>query len=107
MENEVLVVNEEVLKKYEELQKELGRVKKELDTLSSSIKKELQTKFNTTTKISGYNFIVKGGYWTCEFDMERFKEENPELFIKYQKAKQVPISYSFVKATREKKNGED
>lgn len=99
-----LVIKQEYLDKLKELKSQNDKVSKELKALSSAITKELQTRFNDTTKISGYNFTVKGGYYGVEFDLEKFKEEQFATYLMYLKPKANDYSYSLVSATRERKN---
>jgi hypothetical protein len=103
-ENGTLVLKQEVIDKLEELKKIKESAEKELKALSSSIQNELKEKYTMTTKVGTYNFVVKGGYWGLEFDLDLFKEENPETYIKYLKPKFTQVSYQLAKATREKKN---
>lgn len=101
--NGQLVIREDVLKKYEELKKAKESVERELKSLSLAIQNELKEKYTMTTKVGNYNFIVKGGFWSFEFDLETFKVENPTLYIKYLKEKETKVSYQLANATREKK----
>ena len=103
-ENGTLVLKQEVIDRLEELKKQKESVEKELKALSSSIQNELKEKYTMTTKVGNYNFVVKGGYWGLEFDLDLFKEENPQTYIKYLKPKFTETSYQLAKATREKKN---
>lgn len=61
--------------------------------LSNAITNELKTHFTNTTKVSGFNFVVKGGTYEFEFDMEKFKEDYLELFVKYLKPIYKEIQY--------------
>ena len=102
-ENGSLVLKKEVVERLEELKRQKESAEKELKALSSSIQDELKEKYTMTTKVGTYNFVVKGGYWGIEFDLDLFKKENPETYIKYLKPKFTQMSYQIVKATRDKK----
>lgn len=98
-----LVIKQECLDRLNELKKQKESTERELKTLSLAITEELKGHYNDTTKVSGYNFTVKGGFYDLEFDMETFKQENIELYIKYLRPHESKVSYSLVSATREKK----
>lgn len=97
-------IKQDVLEKLDTLKKAKESAEKELKALSGAITQELQNIYTTTTKISGYNFTVKGGFYDVEFDLETFKVDHLDLYIKYLKPHQSKITYSLVSATREKKN---
>lgn len=105
-ENELgeLVIKQEHLDRLKALKEEKERVEKELKSLSSSIVEELKTHFDKTTKVNDYNFVVKGGYYSFAFDEERFKEENPNLYMQYLKPLEIKETCTLVSAKREKKN---
>lgn len=96
-------IKQEYLDKLAELKQEKERVEKELKTLSSGITKELETRYNETTKLGNYNFVAKGGFYSFAFDEELFKQEHLELYIEYLKPVEVKTTYTLVSATREKK----
>ena len=105
-ENELgeLVIKEEYYTKLNELKAQKESVEKELKVLSGAITNELKTHFDKTTKINDYNFVVKGGYYSFKFDEERFKEENPNLYMQYLKPLEIKETCTLVSAKREKKN---
>lgn len=79
----IVIIKQEYYAKLKALRETKESVERELKALSNSITEELKTRFDTTTKVNDYNFVVKGGYFDFVFDEERFKEENIELYIKY------------------------
>ena len=103
-ENELgeLVIKQEHLEKLNELKAQKESVEKELKALSGAITNELKTHFDKTTKINDYNFVVKGGYYSFEFDEEKFKEENPRLYTQYLIPKEIKQTCTLVSATRRK-----
>lgn len=94
------IIKEEQLKKFQELKAQADKSAKELKEFSQDLYGELKQVFTDTTKVSNYNFIVKGGYYTFDFDLELFKKEHLELYIAYLKPKATSVSYSFQKASR-------
>ena len=102
-ENGELVIKKEHLDKLAELKQEKDRVERELKTLSSSITEELKTKYYETTKVGEYNFIVKGGFYDLEFDLDRFIDEQFELYCKYLKPHLSKQQFTLQSATRGKK----
>lgn len=101
--NGELVIKEEYTERLKTLKQAKEVAERELKSLSAAIQDELKEHCTTTTKVGKYTFVLKGGYWTTEFDLEKFKSENLELYVKYLKAKEVPISYQLVSAERVKK----
>ena len=101
----VYKIKQEYLDKLKELKKENDRVSKELKALSNAITSEIKETFSETTHFGDYNFVVKGGFYSLEFDEERFKEEQPSLYMYYLKPTQSKVSYTLVSAIREKKEG--
>lgn len=97
-----LEIKKEYVDKLNELKKEKARVERELKTLSTNITNELKTKFNETTKVGGFNLVVKGGFYDMEFDIDTFKNENFELYIKYLVPHESAIQYQLASATRTK-----
>ena len=93
-------IKEEKLKKFQELKDKADKAKKELDEFSKDMYGELKTVFHETTKINDYNFIVKGGFLTIDFDLDSFKKEHLDLYLEYLKPKATSVSYSFQKASR-------
>lgn len=100
--NGEIVIKQEHLSKLQELRETKEKVERELKTLSSSIVSELKEHYQETTKISDYNFVVKGGNYGFEFDLEKFKNENFELYLSYLKPTQTSVSFSLVSAKRKK-----
>ena len=100
----LVVIKQEYEDKLKALKKQKDEIEGEIKSLSSQITNELKTKFTSTKKVGAFNFVVKGGDFTFEFDESRFKEENLALYITYLKPKQNKISYQLVSATRGKKD---
>lgn len=97
-----LKINPESIAKLRELKAQKDKLDKELKTLSSGIVEEIKQHTNLSTPFGEYNFVVKGGYYGIEFDLERFKEEHPQLFMQYQKTVYTKESFALVSATRKK-----
>ena len=112
MENNLLVENNGVLEIETETLKELNRLraeKKEIDekykTLTNALNNALKIATNGKgAKISDYNFVVKGGNWTFELDIEKLKAEFPQIYDACLKPIQTKTTYSLVYTKREKKN---
>ena len=105
--NGKLTINEQAIKELRELQKQKKEIEQRLTGLSQSIVNELKTHFSETTNVGEYNFVVKGGFYDYEFDLERFKSENLALYISYLIPRKPKESFVLVSATREKKNEQD
>ena len=101
-ENDEIAIKQEYLDKLKKLKETKERVERELKALSNAITKELSTKFSETTKVSGYNYTIKGGYYDLEFDMDTFKSENIETYIKYLKPHFVKETSVLVSASRKR-----
>ena len=97
-----LTIKPESFAKLKELKAQKDKLDKELKALSSSIVEEIKQYTNLSTPFGEYNFVVKGGYYGIEFDLERFKEEHPQLFMQYQKPIYTKESFALVSATRKK-----
>lgn len=98
----------EIKKEYLDKMKELKAIKegaeKELKALSGAITDELKTRFKNTTKVGGYNFVVKGNFYDVVFDLDRFMVENFKIYVEYLTPHYSKPQYTLVSATREKKN---
>ena len=102
--NGELLIKAESLQRLRELKKEQDKIKKELDALSKNIQSEIKTyKHYEGTQVSGFNYVVKGGYFTYELDEEKLKKEHLMTYEMCLKPKFVDYSTSLVSATREKK----
>lgn len=99
-----IVIKKEYEEKLKELKQNKDNIERELKTLSLNITNELKERFNTTERVGEYNFVVKGGNYTFEFDMDSFMNDHLELYIQYLKPKENKITYQLVSATRGKKN---
>lgn len=106
VENEVgeLEINPTFIAKLEELKKAKEKIEKELKQLTGNITNELREHYTETTKISGYNFTVKGGFYDVEFDLETFKRENFETYVKYLKPHESKVTYVLASAERKKRD---
>ena len=72
---------------YEKELREIASAKAKLELREKEIKNEIK-KEHTSEKTATYGGIqvqVISGYFTTEFDLEKFENENYELFAKYQK----------------------
>ena len=92
------------MKAKEELKKAKEKIEKELKQLTGNITNELREHYTETTKISGYNFTVKGGFYDVEFDLETFKRENFETYVKYLKPHESKVTYVLATAERKKRD---
>ena len=97
-------IKQEYLDKLKELKEQSDKLGKELKTLSSGITNEIKELVNETTPFGDYNFIVKGGFYSYEFDLESFKQEHPSLYLEYVKPTFSKLTYVLQSATRGKKN---
>lgn len=96
-------IKQECLDKLKSLKAEQTKLDKKYKELSNAIIKEIETITTETTPFGEYNYVVKGGFFSVQFDEERFKEEHPYLYLDYLKPSFSKVSTSLVKATREKK----
>lgn len=105
VENELGItkIKQEHLDKLKSLREQKDKLDKEIKTLSSGIIKEIETLTTESAPFGEYNYVVKGGYYGVEFDLETFKQEHPSLYLDYLKPTYSKVSSSLVKATREKK----
>lgn len=111
MENNLLVENNGVLEIETETLKELNRLraeKKEIDekykTLTNALNNALKIATNGKgTRVSDYNFVVKGGNWTFELDVDYLKANFPQIYDECLKPVQTRTTYSLVFAKKEKK----
>ena len=97
-----ITINPKSIAKLKELKAQKDKLDKELKTLSGGIVEEIKQYTNLSTPFGEYNFVVKGSYYGIEFDLERFKEEHPQLFMQYQKPVYTKESFALVSATRKK-----
>lgn len=97
-----ITIKQESLAKLKELKEQKDKLDKELKTLSSGIVEEIKQYTNLSTPFGDYNFVAKGGYYSIEFDLERFKQDHPILFMQYQKPIFTKENFSLVSASRKK-----
>lgn len=97
-------INPVSLSKLKELKEIKDKVDKELKDLTSSITNELKKHYSTTQRVGNYNFVVKGGNYETEFDLEAFKRDHLELYVFYSKPVFKALSYQLASAERIKKN---
>lgn len=101
MENALVLKNDkgeisvvaEVLSKYQSLKEQAKELDKQISEIENQLKSELKEMCFETTKIGDLSFIVSGGFFTTDFDMETFKKENPLIYLKYIKPKQSKETY--------------
>lgn len=83
---------------YENELREIASAKAKLDTrekeIKNLIKKEHTSEFSQT--YGGIQVQIANGYFTTEFDEETFKQENEELFAKYQKECYKPAQVKII-----------
>lgn len=72
---------------YEKELREIASAKAQLDKREKEIKNDIKKEHTSdkTTTYGGIQVQVISGYFTTEFDLERFQSENEELYSKYQK----------------------
>lgn len=72
---------------YEKELRDIASAKAKLDAREKEIKNEIKKEHtgDKTTNYGGIQVQVISGYYTTEFDLERFESENAELFAEYQK----------------------
>ena len=93
-ENEQLAVEESVMTEYRQLKSQSEQINKRIKEIEESIKTELKDLVSETTQVSDFTYVVGGGFWQTEFDMETFKKENFDLYVKYLKPKQSKETYA-------------
>lgn len=96
-------IKKETLEELKELKAKSDEYTKKVKDLTSGIVEEIKEITNETTPFGDYNFIVKGGFYSTEFDIEKFKQDHPTLYLEYLKPSYSKVSYSLTKATKEKK----
>ena len=102
-----LQIKAEYLKKLNALRIQKNQIDNEYKALTQGIIGELKKDYaHSGTKISDYNFIVKGGTYTFEFSIEKLQELYPDIYDECLVPKLDTISYSLTYAKREKKEKE-
>jgi len=92
--NSLVVVNgeisvvAEVLSKYTELKQQRDKLDKEIKDIESQLKSELKELVSETTKVGNFTYVVSGGFYTYEFDLDLLKREQPLTYLQYLKPKQ-------------------
>lgn len=97
-----ITISQKTIAELKRLKTQKDKLDNELKTLSSGIVEEIKQYTTLSTPFGEYNFVVKGGYYGIEFDIEKFKEEHPQLFMQYQKPVYTKESFSLVSASRKK-----
>lgn len=95
-----------MIAEFENELREISQAKSKLEAREKEIKNQIKkehTSENSQT-YGGVQVQVCNGYFTTEFDLETFKNENEELFNKYQKEcyKAPTIKIVLVKKVEEK-----
>ena len=100
-ENGELKINPEVLAELDLVRVVKANADKRYKELTNAILKECAEDYgNSVTKISTYNLVSKGGTYTLEFDLERFKQEQPLVYAEYCKVTKTEETYSLVYSKR-------
>ena len=99
----VLKIKPEFLDQLKELKVESDKSAKKLKELTIGITNEIKEFCDETTHFGDYNFVVKGGFYSYEFDLEKFKAENTKLYLQYLKPTFSKVTQTLVSATRTKK----
>ena len=101
LENGELKINPEVLAELNQVRLIKANADKRYKELTSEILRECGEDYEYSIKqLSGYNLVAKGGTYTLEFDLERFKFENPGVYANYCKVVENKESYSLVYSKR-------
>ena len=101
--NGELIIKQDIVDELKSLKESKDNLDKQYKELTDGITNECKERFTETTSVSGYNFIIKGGFGTVKFDEKRFKEENPELYLDYLMPKLSKITYQFSASRKGKK----
>ena len=81
-----LVVEENTMNKYNQLKAQKEDLEKQLKEIENALKTELANlEVCETTQVGQFTYVVGGGFYSYEFDMETFKKDNPFEFMKYLK----------------------
>lgn len=99
--NGEITINAEILAELNKVRQDKANIDKRYKELTSGILKECAEDYdNRISRISGYNIVQKGGSYTLEFDLERFKVENPIQYANYCQVAKTDESYSLVYTKR-------
>lgn len=76
-----------MIAEFENELREISQAKAKLDAREKEIKNQIKKEHTSesTQTYGGIQVQVISGYFTTEFDLYKFKEENEELYAKYQK----------------------
>jgi len=104
-ENGSLKINPEVLAELNQVRLIKANADKRYKELTSAILRECKEDYGyaigyAIKQISEYNVVAKGGTFTLEFDLERFKQENPIEYTQYCKVVENKETYSLVYSKR-------
>lgn len=96
-ENGELKINAEVLAELNQVRLTKANAEKRYKELTNRILQECKEDYgNQITRLSDYNLVSKGGTYTLEFDLERFKFEKPLVYADYCKVVETAETYSLV-----------
>jgi len=99
-ENETLSIEENTYKEYLELVAKAKPINDRIKEIESQLKSELKELVSETTTVNDLTFVVGGGFYTFDFDLERFKKEHFDLFMEYLKPYYSPEKYSLKKGAK-------
>ena len=100
-ENGQLKINAEVLAELNQVRLIKANADKRYKELTNALLRECGQDYGYAIKqVSEYNLVAKGGTYTLEFDLERFKLENPLEYMNYCKVVENKETYSLVYSKR-------
>lgn len=92
--NDELVIDQKIVEEYKQLKTQSEKIENRVKEIETQIKNELKELVSETTQVGDFNFIIGGGFWSFEFDLEKFKKDHFALYVKYLKPKQSKETYS-------------
>lgn len=97
---DTLTIEENAYAEYLELLAKVKPLNERIAEIENQIKAELKELVSETTKVNDLTFTVSGGFWSFEFDLEKFKKENFVLYVKYLKPKQSKETFGLKKGVK-------
>ena len=94
LENNTLSIDESILNEYNTLKIQVKPLNDRIKEIENQLKSELKELTNETTKVNDLTFVVGGGFYSYDFDLERFKEKHFDLYTQYLVPKQSKETYS-------------
>ena len=94
VDNNALSIEESILNEYNTLKAQAKPINDRIKEIENALKGELKDLVSETTKINDLTFVVGGGFYSYDFDLERFKAEHFDLYSQYLTPKQSKETYS-------------